>query len=185
MESRSASLADLDRRCLSDENRHMGRHSGSTSWADQDGTAAIEEVIIGGDRIAFDLTFDDYEYTVVLKPAAAGDPWWIGTWTSGSVSGHVEGRLYTSSDGRVVLAGRWKEDQEDYRWYVEIAGRATAALQTREVAPASVPNPVPPPTAASRVSTPRSSSEFRRDKPAAPPAEDRSGAAGSRRRLRP
>jgi hypothetical protein len=76
-------------------------------------------VVVTENRIAFDVTYDEYEYTIAVMPAPAGAPWWKGTWKADKETGHIEARLYRSADGGLVLAGRWKE-QEDYYWFTEL-----------------------------------------------------------------
>ena len=73
------------------------------------------------DKIAFEVTAEGYDYTVTLKPAAAGPPWWIGGWKckSDNSQGHAQAKLYTAIDGGIVLVGTWKEDDEQY-WFTEL-----------------------------------------------------------------
>jgi hypothetical protein len=96
------------------------KYSARTCWVGQDGSAAAEKVVVDDGRIAFDVEYNGYEYTVALAPAAAGPPWWKGTWKCGRESGHVDARLYKGSDGGMCLVGHWKEDGQQYYWLTEL-----------------------------------------------------------------
>jgi hypothetical protein len=81
----------------------------------------ILTAIVTGDRIAFDAVSGDYNYTITLRPAAAGPSWWTGEWRckTDNSRGHASARLYRSADGGIVLVGNWKEDY-DYTWITEL-----------------------------------------------------------------
>lgn len=98
----------------------MDRMNGTTWWIDS-ASAPVLDAIITDERIAFDVTCDDYAYTVVLVPAPAGPPWWKATWTckTDGSRGSAAARMYKSSDQGIVLAGHWKEDGE-HTWITEL-----------------------------------------------------------------
>lgn len=97
--------------------------SGKTWWLDPENysDAPILDVIVSDTRIAFDVTADDYEYTVTLEPAPAGPSWWSGAWrTKDGSRGHASARRYDCRDGGLSLFGLWKEDGLEFTWIVEL-----------------------------------------------------------------
>jgi hypothetical protein len=85
------------------------------------GSATVRDAIISDAKIAFDTKYDGNMYTIVLTPAEAGPSWWVGKWScrEDRSSGTASARLYRSTDGGVVLVGRWQEDGE-YTWFTEM-----------------------------------------------------------------
>jgi hypothetical protein len=91
-----------------------------TWWIDVD-DAPVQNAIVTDERIAFDVTCDGYDYTVVLTPAPGGSPWWTAGWTCkrAGTHGNAAARLYESSDQGIVLVGHWNEDGK-YTWITEL-----------------------------------------------------------------
>ena len=70
--------------------------------------ANIEQAMVTDEILRFTVFSAGEDYTVILRPAAAGPPWWKGRHESDAGdSGHVEARRYTSVDGGVCLVGGW------------------------------------------------------------------------------
>ena len=86
----------------------MKRRNGKTSWIEGI-TSTVRGAIMEADRIASDVTDGEYEYTVTLAPATAGPPWWKGGWKckTDTSSGYADAKLYSASDGGLVLVGTW------------------------------------------------------------------------------
>jgi hypothetical protein len=99
----------------------MKRRNGRTCWFDAADASQVREAIVEADKIAFDLTAHGDHYSVTLSPAPAGAPWWKGIWRckTDASQGHLQAKLYTASDGGIVLVGIWKEDGEQY-WFTEL-----------------------------------------------------------------
>ncbi len=84
-------------------------------------TSTVRGAIVKPDKIVFNVSAEGYDYTVSLAPAAAGPPWWMGTWRckTDASQGHAQAKLYNASDGGIVLVGTWNEDGDQY-WFTEL-----------------------------------------------------------------
>jgi hypothetical protein len=95
--------------------------NGWTTWLEQEERGAVRDAIVTPTRIAFDTFAGDYRYTIELVPAPQGPPWWRGGWrcSTDQTRDYADARLYSSSDGGIVLVGRWVEDG-DWTWVTEL-----------------------------------------------------------------
>lgn len=89
------------------------------------GTAILRSKEFPEDEIVMDLQWSRYRYDIALRRLEEGGQF-RGRFTcrEGAVqtAGTANGRLFrdTGSDWRFLLLGRWDENREELRWWVEM-----------------------------------------------------------------
>jgi hypothetical protein len=101
--------------------------TGASRWIDpehwKESAGLLTAVVLLDQRIAFDVAYESDAYTVVLTPAPAGAPWWMGSWRMrrpDQGEGRVQAKLYRAENGETILVGRWTEDGVEFPWFVEL-----------------------------------------------------------------
>ncbi|MDI3288058.1 hypothetical protein [Polyangium sp. 15x6] len=100
----------------------MAKLNGRILWVGHDDPSPVRGAIVSEDKIAFDASSGEYDYTVTLTPVQNSPSMWKGRWKCAlpREDGHVDARLYKCVDGGVVLVGNWREDNTDHWWFMEL-----------------------------------------------------------------
>ena len=100
----------------------MAKLNGRILWVGYGEPSTVIGAIVLEDRISFDASDGEFNYTVTLTPAPKSSSMWKGRWRCPNPweEGHVDARLYMSADGGIVLVGNWREDNADQWWFLEL-----------------------------------------------------------------
>ena len=95
---------------------------GRSYWCSEYQTQIVSGLIETDETISFDINcVEGWRYTVSLKIGVGGVCLGSVTYINPpSYKFDVQARLYTSSGGQRILSGAWTEDNEKYKWIVEL-----------------------------------------------------------------